>query len=313
MSYDPNDPRAQLGPAAAARQRASPADIAAQPEYFELTTLAPDEVTPLGSRSWCIRTQTCAVVYSVAARGERFTRVGQPDEYVTLLVSTPTQPAARLEVAAGQAHSFVDEDAVVIVPPGPSDLLVTAPGAVVRIFSNEATDIVSTARNASAHADAHPHTAPFASWPEAPEGDQLRVYRLSEAPVEPTRFGTIYRCRTIMVNVIAAHPGPRDPAKLSPHHHDDFEQVSLQLDGDYVHHIRTPWTTDLANWRGDEHRPCTSPALVVIPPPTVHTSQGIGDHRHQLIDIFCPPRLDFSTKPGWVLNHADYPDMPSAV
>jgi hypothetical protein len=311
MPYDPNDPRSQLTVTDVARSVATAADIAAPPEFFELSTLEPDDVTPLGTRSWCIRTQTSCVVYSMAELGERFTRGDQPDEYVALLVSTPTRPAAQVEVTAGQTAALVVDDAVIVVPSGPSELRVTAPGVVVRVFSIQATDVVAQARNATAHSDAHPHAAPFAPWPAAPTGERLRVYRLADAPRDPARFGNIFRCRTIMVNVIAADDGPRDAARLSPHHHEDFEQISMQIDGDYVHHIRTPWTTNLVDWRDDEHRHCASPALVVIPPPTVHTSQGIGAHRHQLIDIFCPPRLDFSAKPGWVLNHADYPELPA--
>jgi hypothetical protein len=112
-----------------------------------------------------------------------------------------------------------------------------------------------------------------------------------------------------MVNYFYPDDGPRDPHKLSPHHHDDFEQISLQLAGEYVHHIRTPWTVDIDTWRDDDHQRCSSPAVTIIPPPTIHTSQGVEQMRHHLIDIFCPPRVDFSERPGWVLNHDEYP-MP---
>jgi hypothetical protein len=212
-------------------------------------------------------------------------------------------------VVAGDARTEIAGRAVVVVPPGSSAVTMATAGTVVRLFTTVAPEITARCRNADVYAEPDPNVAPFQPWPEPPTGHRVRVYRLDDIAPDPARFGRLLRCSTLMVNYFEPHDEPRDPSALSPHHHDDFEQLSLQLAGDYVHHMRTPWTVDMANWRDDEHRFCNSPAVTVIPPPIVHTTQALGHMTHQLIDIFSPPRLDFSLRPGWVLNHDDYP-MP---
>jgi hypothetical protein len=224
------------------------------------------------------------------------------------MVLFPSADAAAT-ITAGADRQEVRGATVAIVPPGPSEIAAEAGGVVVRLFSNRARALLARCRNAGAYADADPNVAPFAPWPDPIGGHHIRVHPLAGMRPDPGRFGRILRCSTIMVNYFYAEDVPRDPHQLSPHHHDDFEQISLQLDGDYVHHIRTPWTPDITSWREDEHQVCSSPAVTIIPPPTVHTTQSLGLMPHQLIDIFCPPRVDFSERPGWVLNHDDYP-MP---
>jgi hypothetical protein len=305
VPYDQSDPRAQLSTAVVERRQTGGCFA---PQYFEFDALPPDEVAEGGTRSWYVRSQNCCVVFSRAIAGDRLTRNGHPDEYMVLL---PDEMSAAV-VAAGGDRVAVSGGAVVVVPPGDSEITMGADGIVVRLFSTVAADLVERCRNADVYATRDPNVAPMRPWPEPTGGYRVRVYPLSSIEQDAKRFGRILRCSTIMVNYFYPDDTPRDPASLSPHHHDDFEQISLQLDGDYVHHIRTPWTVNMADWRDDDHRFCASPAVTVIPPPTVHTSQSLNAMRHQLIDVFCPPRIDFSERPGWVVNADEYP-MPEGV
>lgn len=45
--------------------------------------------------------------------------------------------------------------------------------------------------------------------------------------------------------------------------------------------------------------------MMTVPVQLIHTTEGVGDGRHLLIDVFSPPRHDFIGK-GWVANAADY-------
>ena len=278
------------------------AEPCAAPQFFDFSVLEP-EVSELGSRTWWVRGQNFALAYTVAQPGEVLSRHAQPDEYVVLFAR---DPAEAVFCARGE-RAEVDAASLVVVPPGPSTIEIVRESHVVRLFSAASPELLEKCRNHEAYTEPHANVAPFEAWPDPVGGYRLRVYPIADYPYQQGRFARVFRCSTFMVNVFDPDRGPRDPARLSPHSHDDFEQCSLAVDGEYVHHVRTPWTPDLSTWRADEHARAGSPSVAIIPPPSVHTSQSVSQARNQLVDIFCPPRADFSAQPGWVINEAEYP------
>ena len=293
--FDARDPRSSLAVAA----RPAAGGVAAAADYVEFHKLPPAE-----PGTWLARGQNFVVAYSEAAAGAVLARADQADEYMLLLPDASSQ----VEITTPEERVSVNGQSLVVLPPGESSMRVTTAGRLIRVFTDRAADLLERCSNAASYAKPHPHVAPLEPWPAPPAGYKVRAYDLNVPPQEG-RFGRIWRCTTLMVNWGEPRPGPRDVTKMSPHSHPDFEQCSLVIEGEFVHHLRWPWTTNLNEWREDDHVRVGSPSITVIPPTSIHTSQAMAQGDNLLIDIFSPPRLDFSEKPGWVLNAAEYP-MP---
>ena len=262
----------------------------------------PPQVTEPGSRTWITRGANFVVAVSEVDAGAVLTRKDNPDEYWVIL------PAIGATVRAGKDSLTAGAESIVVVPAGPSSVTAQAKGWVARVFSSQATDLTAAAVNAATYADGAPEVAPIKPWPAPQDGSKLRAYKPFDFDKPDTNM-RVFRSSNLMVNVMTRRTKPRDIANLTPHSHDDYEQGSLVVEGDYIHHLRWPWVPDMTQWRNDEAAEVGSPSVTIIPAKVIHTSRNVGPQRSWLIDIFGPPRMDFSTRPGFVLNEADYP-MP---
>lgn len=270
------------------------------PAFFELGSgeYAPPERVE-GQHSWYVRSQNSVIVVSQARNGEVLQEEPAPDEHLVLVFG-----GAEVEVSGDDSRVSAVGPALVVVPAGPARVAVRKPGDIVRVFSTRAP-VVSKATNATTYAAPNPSVEPLPTLVKPENYGTLRVVPLADVPEVPGRLGRIYRTGSLMVNWFAPVDGPRDLDALTPHVHDDFEQASLTMAGDFVHHIRRPWTKRMRDWRPDEHVQVTSPSVAVIPPGNTHTSRWVNHGRHQLIDVFSPPRSDFIER-GWVLNQSEY-------
>ncbi|MGV9851262.1 hypothetical protein ACWDWU_21200 [Streptomyces sp. NPDC003442] len=274
------------------------AALGGTPVVDQISERDPDLVSSAGSRTWSVCGRNFVVAVTELEADDRLTEHDLPDEYM-LLVQDDT--AVGVE-HSGRAHVSVSEPALVVVPAGTSTVHAASPTTVVRVFTARCDEQMRRAANHAAGAD--PRAAPLPEPTEA-GGDGIRIHRLRDIPEEEGRLGRIFRTASLMVNWFPVHEGPRDTERLSPHSHEDFEQMSVTLVGSYAHHLRVPWTGRMSEWRDDEHVRVGSPSMTLIPPTVVHTTRAVGAGPHTLIDVFAPPREDFLAK-GWVLNAGEY-------
>ncbi len=297
--YSSNDLRSTMASSSAKRVPTSFASA----DYGKHYETKPDETSANGS-TWYTRGQNFLVAVTEAKPGWTFERKGQVDEYVIMLGDEKTEVILTTPTETKTAKG----EALIIMPPGDSRIEVKTKGTVVHLFTTQSADLAAKCSNSASYAQPDPNVPPFEPWPAPPAGYKIRVYGI-DVPKQEGRFGRLFRCTTFMVNWFEPRLAPRETTAMSPHHHDDFQQCSLILAGKYTHHLRWPWTTDMSNWREDEHETCGAPSVTIIPAGVVHTSAALENY-NILVDIFSPPRVDFSSKPGWVLNADEYP-MPS--
>ena len=266
----------------------------------------PQETGADGTKTWITRGGNFVVAVSRVRPGSVLERADNADEYMVIL-----PPGTKATIAAGSETIEAGEDSLTIVPPGPSKITAQSEGLIARIISSKAQDLIDKSWNAATYADGAPEVAPIVYWPDPVDGFKLRHYPLAPyADPNGERIQPrLFRSTNMMVNLFAHYRTRRDTAALSPHWHEDFEQASLTLHGTWIHHLRWPWNANLAEWRPDNHDPIPTPSVIIIPANVVHTSRDSGEGESSLYDIFCPPRMDFASKPGFVLNEKDYP-MP---
>lgn len=267
--------------------------------YYEPSHRPPDERTP-DSESWYAVASNFVVVMTRAAEGAVLTSSDVADEHCVVL---PTGNVP-LTVKTGEESVHAEENSLVIVPPGTSTIEVEQAGWVYRVFSCHC-DVYARA----AERDDTPRTgfeaAPLIPGPDPVGGFRLRHHRLADYE-HLDGDQRIFRTTNMMIKLAPARDQRRPPTNLSPHSHDAFEQASLVVHGEWIHHLRFPWGKDRSEWRDDEHVRVGSPSVTIMPVGAIHTSQSVGPKWNQLIDIFAPPRLDFA-RSGRVTNADEYP------
>lgn len=292
------------------------ADPVRPPSLVRFATGAPHASPAAGVSSWVARSENLVVTYSEHSPGAT-SRIDNCRGEHSLVVPDSETVAT---VSAGGAKRRVPGRSISILPPGDVEITVDSGGRVFHIVSSVFNPhAAAAAANADVYASADPYVAEYVPWPEPPGGFAPRVYPVPREPQAAGVPGWLVRCTTHMLLWTYGHvgdrilTGPEELERAGPHSHEDFEQVDVTFSGDLRFYLRSPWTLRRADWQPDREWLLESPAFVAIPPRVVHVAEGADESRvTESLALYAPPRLDWSAKPGRVMNEAEYP-MPGAA
>jgi hypothetical protein len=209
-------------------------------------------------------------------------------------------------VVAGNETREVPARSICVLPAGQVSVTLSGPGRAALIASSRTDISPDLVRNEADYAKADARIRPIGAAYERLTGRGVIQVIDIDAVKPPTGKPRLkmFQTETMSINWVE-YDGPRDRSQLSPHSHADFEQGSLAISGDFLHHLRVTWGGNANLWRDDLHLRAPSPSMLTVPVELVHTTEGVGDGPHLLIDVFAPPRDDFIGS-GWVANAADY-------
>jgi mannose-6-phosphate isomerase-like protein (cupin superfamily) len=280
----------------------------------DLIHFSADEPVAPGHVHRYASTRRFLVAWTRAAHDGDPVSVTRGEEYFLLLPDAAAEVGWGISETAGDGergattrHSVLaPARSVVVVPAGMTTVRLEGAGRFIRLFAPAVEELSAVTTESNTNIQTSADLLPLFPGFSRPATGPL-VYKLDDLPNSPGMpRAKLFQSATMSINWVE-YQGPRERTSLSPHSHQNFEQGSLALEGQFIHHFRSPWGRDANQWREDEHVKADSDSLAIIPPKLVHTTEGVGPGPHLLIDIFAPPRRDFIAK-GQVLNAVDYVD-----
>ena len=186
----------------------------------------------------------------VGAPGDELVVNGVDGEHVVLVLDGA---AVRIDHPSGAEE--VSEPAVVIVPAGTSTIRVRTAGTMIRLLAaTTAPHLPPGAPTPATTPSEDGNVAEFVAWPDLPSGDRIRVYRLSEHPLEEGRLGRIFRCTTVDGQRLRRGSTGRAIRRSCPRTITTTSSRCRCRSTVTTSTTCVAWTPDSSTWRDDEHR-----------------------------------------------------------